>query len=135
MLTRNFWMAAAFLAILCATACDFFRSNKQQHHHSAGFNIEGQWKVDSMISTAKRPDSNFTNPGTMELSFLPDSIFRSINGKDTIISKYYADKDNKVVFIKNDSLYETYPLIVSDSTNIRLNQEKDSIQFVLKKLR
>jgi len=136
--------AIAFAAFVTFMSCKWFSSHKKYDGDNTGL-VAGRYEV--MSVTDSSTDHKLVPGDTLRWFFnlpLKDSSKRYLSFKrDSVIiyeapntldsTRYYADTANKIIYLKHDSTYQPFRIILSDSM-INLVAANDSVYIALKKL-
>jgi hypothetical protein len=136
--------AIAFAVIVTIMSCKWF-SHKKDNANKTNL-LAGRYELIDVADSAT--DKKWKQDDTLKWFFnspLKDTSQRYLNfAKDSLVtyetatevdsSKYYADTANKIVYIKEDSLYQPYKIIQQSDSIVNLFAANDSVYFALRKL-
>ncbi len=134
-------IVATIAAALVITfiSCDLFKSDEEPK--STGFNIEGEWIIDSIENKGSDSTKNLgilllalatkenEQPG---IEFKNDSTFHLINSTDSTKGHYYLSEDQSSLFVKEDSAFQQLNFL-SKSDSAFVATTTDSLVFHLKR--
>jgi len=135
--------AIAFAAVVIFMSCKWFTSHKNDTSNTS--QVGGRYELISITDSSieqrlKSKDTLayfFNSPlkdsSKRYVNFSADSlvIYETANKLDS--GKYYTDTADKIVYLENDSAYQPFSIIQSDSVT-NLVAANDSIYIALKKL-
>jgi hypothetical protein len=134
--------ATSFAAVLIIASCTWFAGKKKQAEKNL---LAGRYELINVTDspatkhwlhgdTIKWFFNSAKDSSHVYINFGGDSLFTSenVNGVDT--SKYYAGTADKIVYIKEDSLYRPYTILRQSDSIINLFAANDSVYIALRKL-
>jgi hypothetical protein len=136
--------AIAFAALVTIMSCKWF-SHKNDNTNKTNL-LAGRYELinitDSATDKKWKPDDTlkwfFNSPvkdiSQRYLNFANDSLVTYETENKVDSSTYYADTANKIVYIKEDSLYQPYNIIQQSDSIVNLFAASDSVYFALRKL-
>jgi len=137
MKTKIIVACIAAALVITFISCGLFGSKEK----TTAFNIQGQWRIDSVESKGQDSSHNLAMLALLLASkdsipvgiqFNSDSTFQYTNAQDSTKGQYYLSEDKNSLFIKEDSVYTQLNFITKTDSSFTASTT-DSVVYHLKK--
>ena len=136
--------AAIIIAVAASiVSCDWFKHKNEQANKSP---LTGKYQVVSIMDSSLQHElkptdtlSSFFNSTVRDslpryVDFSSDSLVTYETEATVDSTTFYTDTATKIVYLKNDSIYEPFNIIERSDSSIDLFAVNDSVYISLKKL-